>query len=399
VELFFSRKIGISDDGGQIPIEAGVRLSGKIGDRTNVGFLQMRSERVSGEAPRNDYTVARLNQEFDNRSALGALIVSREGDGSYLVDDRDDHNRTYAIDARLGIGEDGLISGYIAKTDTPDRDGKDHSLLLQGQYNSVAWSNNVAYSEVGEDFNPEVGFLSRTDYRKFSFRSQRRFRPDNFWGLHELRPHVSYRGFWDFDGNYETGFLHIDNHWEWRSGMQISTGVNFTHEDVRTAFEIIDGVFVPIGEYDNEELQLAFKSDQGAPLSLDVSMRVGGFFSGDRLSLEPKIRYRFSENFNTEFSWNYNDIDLDTPDGDFEVNVGRLRISYSFTPKIALEALIQYDDRGDSVASNIRFSWLQSANAGLYLVYNELSSDEDFPGDDTRREFIIKYSRIIDVLN
>ena len=399
VELFFSRKIGISDDGGQIPIEAGVRLSGKIGDRSNVGFLQMRSERVSGEAPRNDYTVARLNQEFDNRSALGALIVSREGDGSYLVDDRDDHNRTYAIDARLGIGEDGLISGYIAKTDTPDRDGKDHSLLLQGQYNSVAWSNNVAYSEVGEDFNPEVGFLSRTDYRKFSFRSQRRFRPDNFWGLHELRPHVSYRGFWDFDGNYETGFLHIDNHWEWRSGMQISTGVNFTHEDVRTAFEIIDGVFVPIGEYDNKELQLAFKSDQGAPLSLDVSMRVGGFFSGDRLSLEPKIRYRFSENFNTEFSWNYNDIDLDTLDGDFEVNVGRLRISYSFTPKIALEALIQYDDRGDSVASNIRFSWLQSANAGLYLVYNELSSDEDFPGDDTRREFIIKYSRIIDVLN
>ena len=115
--------------------------------------------------------------------------------------------------------------------------------------------------------------------------------------------------------------------------------------------------------------------------------------------MEPKIRYRFSENFNTEFSWNYNDIDLDTPDGDFEVNVGRLRISYSFTPKIALEALIQYDDRGDSVASNIRFSWLQSANAGLYLVYNELSSDEDFPGDDTRREFIIKYSRIIDVLN
>ncbi|MCZ6459036.1 MAG: DUF5916 domain-containing protein, partial [Gammaproteobacteria bacterium] len=174
VELFFSRKIGISDDGGQIPIEAGVRLSGKIGDRTNVGFLQMRSERVSGEAPRNDYTVARLNKEFDNRSALGALIVSREGDGSYLVDDRDDHNRTYAIDARLGIGEDGLISGYIAKTDTPDRDGKDHSLLLQGQYNSVAWSSNVAYSEVGEDFNPEVGFLSRTDYRKFSFRSQRR---------------------------------------------------------------------------------------------------------------------------------------------------------------------------------------------------------------------------------
>ena len=128
-------------------------------------------------------------------------------------------------------------------------------------------------------------------------------------------------------------------------------------------------------------------------------MRAGGFFSGDRLSLQPTIRYRISETFTTELSWNYNDIDLDTPDGDFEVNVGQLRLSYSFTPKIALETLIQYDDRDDSVASNIRFSWLQSANAGLYIVYNELSNDEDFPGDDTRREFIIKYSRIIDLLN
>ena len=370
-----------------------------MGDRTNVGVLQMRSEGVAGEAPRNDYTVVRLNQEFNNRSALGALVVSREGDGSYLIGDDDDHNRTYALDGRLGIGENGLISGYVAKTDTPGREGRDHSFALRADLNTQDWSNNVSYTQVAENFNPEVGFLARSDYRKVSLGALRRIRPDDLWGLHELRPHASFRGFWDTDGSYQTGRLHVDNHWEWRSGNEIHTGVNFTHEAVETPFEIVSGVTVPAGEYDNEELQLVFRSDRGAPLSAGITVRSGGFFSGNRFALEPQIRYRIGETFNAELSWDYNRIDLDTPDGDFDINVGRLQMAYSFSPKIALEALIQYDDRNESVTTNIRFSWLQSAKAGFYLVYNELDVGRDFTTEDTRREFILKYSRIIDLLN
>ncbi|MGK0222999.1 MAG: hypothetical protein ACI9ON_002242, partial [Limisphaerales bacterium] len=82
----------------------------------------------------------------------------------------------------------------------------------------------------------------------------------------------------------------------------------------------------------------------------------------------------------------------------FEVNVGRLRLSYSFTPKVSLQALVQYDDRNNLVATNFRFSWLQSANAGLYLVYNELDDDSIVGPMEKRREFTLKYSRIIDLL-
>jgi hypothetical protein len=89
---------------------------------------------------------------------------------------------------------------------------------------------------------------------------------------------------------------------------------------------------------------------------------------------------------------------LPVANGDFEVNVGRLRLSYSFTPKILLQALVQYDDRTDLVATNIRFSWLQSANAGLYLVYNEIDDENVVGPIEKRREFAIKYSRIIDLL-
>ena len=398
VELFFSRRIGISDDGDQIPIDAGLRLSGRVGSATNVGLLYMSTEAVPGIAPANDFAVARVNQELKNRSSIGALFVGREGDGSLLPPGSDDHNRTYAIDGRWGIGENVDLEAWAAKTDTPGLSGSDDAFSVQANYNSAAWTNILAYTQVGAGFNPEIGFLARSNYRKIFGLLFRRVRPDDLWGLHEMRPHVSYESYWDFDDFQESAKLHIDNHFEWESGLEIHTGVNATVEGVKEAFDIVDDVTVDPGTYKHEEIQLVFFTNQAAPLSFGLNLTAGGFFGGDRLFVQPSIKYRIGETFSTELVWAHNDIDLPVTNGEFEVNLAKLRISYSFTPKILLQALVQYDDVNDVTATNFRFSWLQSANAGFFVVYNE-ANEFDSRGRDTGKEFIIKYSRIFDVLN
>jgi hypothetical protein len=358
----------------------------------------MRSEAVAGVAPENDYSVVRVNQELANRSSIGGIFVQRDGDGSVNGDEGSDYNRTYAIDGRWGIGEKILIEGYVAATETPGMRGDDKAYRLRGRYQSKEWNNSVSYTKVGDNFNPEVGFLTRDNYEKFDFLIFRTIRPENLWGLHELRPHVAFRGFWDDEGFYESGFIHVDNHWEWPSGFEIHTGINFTHQGVKNAFEINSGTFVEPGEYDHEELALVLLTDQSAPLSLESRATIGGFFGGDRVSVGATVHYRIGEAFTSALTWNYNDIDLPVMNGDFEVNVGRFRATYSFTPKIQLQALIQYDDRTDLLATNIRFAWLQSANAGLYLVYNEIDDETIVGPIEKRREFVIKYSRIVDLL-
>lgn len=397
VELFFSRRIGIGAGGVPIPIVGGVRVSGKIGSRTNVGFLQMRSEKVDGVAPENDFTVARVSQEFKNRSSLGAIIVNRAGDGSINGDKDDDYNRTYGIDGRLGLGQYGMLSGFVAKTKTPGLNGKDHAFRMRGDYNSDAWTSRIHYTEVGEDFNPEVGFLSRRDYRALEVFTMRRFRPQNWAGIYELRPHVAYRTFRNFDGYHVTSFVHADNHWEWKSGFEIHTGVNFFHEGVQTPFDIVDGITVDAGEYDDHELALVLITDQSAPLSFRLSARKGGLFGGDRLGFEPTIRYRIGDAFTSELAWNHNDIDLG-PGREFKVDVARLRLSYSFTPKISIQALVQYDKRSELLATNLRFSWLITADTGLYVVYNEVDDDSFGAPRKPRKEFIVKYSYLFDLL-
>lgn len=397
VELFFSRRIGLADDGTVIPIEGGLRLSGKLGNRTNVGLLHMRTEAVDGVVPANDFSVMRINQELASRSSLGAIYIERDGKGGPTAENYDDYNRTYGIDGRWGIGDNVLLTAYAAKTDTPGLDGKDHAFSLRGEYNSEQWLNFVHYAEVGDTFNPEVGFLTRRNYRKGEFLILNRYRPDNLWGLQEIRPHMSYKGWWSFDGHHQSGVWHIDSHFEYKSGLEFHTGVNFIHEGVLEPFDIIEGETVTPDDYNSEEFQWVFFTNQGAPLSFQLDGRVGGFFGGDKVTLQPTIKRRIGEKFNSELSWNYNRIDLDTGNGAFDINVGILRLAYSFTPKMSLETIVQYDDRTDSLATNIRFAWLQAANTGLYLVYNEVDEDR-LAIKRNRREFIVKFNHIFDIL-
>ena len=407
VELFFSRRIGVGAGGAQLPIDGGARLSGKIGGNTNIGLLQMRTESIDGRISQNDFSVARLSQELGNRSTIGMMYVERNGDGSGAGLTRDnageDYNRTMSVDGRWGIGDTTLITGWAARTETPGLENRDAAGGMQVAYQDEDWNLDAGYSEVRENFNPEVGFLSRRAFRKWTAGWRYRYRPEDWWNLHELRPHMNYRGYWGFDGFQETGYLHVDNHWEFESGMEIHTGMNFTLEGVREPFEIVDGVWVPAGTYEHSEIQPVFWTDQSAPLSLNVRGNIGGFFGGDRVTTDTTLRYQLDERFSTEVSWNRSDISLPVHNGDFVVDLARVRVSYSFTPSISLQTLVQYNNRDDVVAANVRFAWLQSANAGLYLVYNEV---DEFSGlnmphqeRENARQFIIKYSRILDIFN
>jgi hypothetical protein len=393
VELFFSRRIGIND-GAEVPIDGGIRLSGTVGTGTNLGFLYMSDEGVPGAAAQNDFVVARVNQELPNRSSIGAIFVGRDGDGSINGSPSDDKNQAYAIDGVWGVGENVLLQGYFAKTDTPGLTDDDFAFSARADYDSPEWWAWAAYTEVREDFNPEVGFLRRDDYRRGQALIMRRFRPNG--ALLEVRPHMSLSNYWDLDGFLETSFQHYDVHWEFKNGYRIDTGVNYLKDGLKDPFEIIDGVFVPAGIYSGNEAQFRGNTNRGAPLSFEAQLNVGKRFGGDRVVFQPSVNYRIGETFSTELTYVYNKFDLPIAGGDFNVSLSRLRLSYSFTPQMLLQALIQYNDQDEVLSTNVRFSLLRTANSGLFVVYNEF--DEQYPGaPPTGREFIIKYNYLFDV--
>jgi hypothetical protein len=403
VDLFFSRRIGLNENGEEIPIIAGGRVSGKVG-LWNVGLLNMQTREVGFDdsaagrtVPSNNFGVVRLSRELPNRSAVGGIFVSRAGFGDFAIDE--DHNQTYAVDGKWGIGRNSLISGFLARTETPGVDGRDYAFNLRSRVLYPKWDLDTGYQEVGGDFNPEVGFLARRGYRKPDVRVMTRFRPKNFLKLQEVRPHATYRGYWGFDGFQETGYSHLDTHWQFRNSSEVHTGMNLTREGVRVPFEIFPGIFVPPGTYDNAEAQLVYMTNQGAPVSLNLQTFIGGFFSGERVTVNPTLRIRPSEIFQLEVAYSRNDVNL--PQGNFETNLVRTRVSYSFSTRVFTQALVQYNDRADIWSMNLRFGWLQAANTGLFIVYNDSRGLYDlYPNrpERTDRSFTVKFSRMFDLL-
>lgn len=401
VELFFSRRIGIGPAGEAIPILGGARMSGQVAG-LNVGLLNMQTEEVAGAAAANNFSVARVRKDLPNRSSVGLMATNRLSTSSVTLDREGDDlpadgNQTVALDGRYGIGEYLNLSGFVARTFSPHLSGQEYAYNLNVSYVSNVWRLNSTYTEVADNFNPEMGFLRRSsEYRKLTGLVWYTWRPEALIGLHEIRPHVSYQGFWDFTGFQEGGRWHIDTHWEWKNGHEIHTGINLTREGVHDVFEISRDVFVEPGTYDHAEAQLVFITNQGAKISFSSRNFIGGFFGGWRNNLSGILRVRANEALTAEFNLSYNDISL--PGGDFVTNLFRARVSYSFTPRLYVQSLFQYNDSAEIWSANLRLGWLQAANTGLFIVFNEVSETTEIFGAPQQRSITIKYSRLFNVL-
>ena len=132
----------------------------------------------------------------------------------------------------------------------------------------------------------------------------------------------------------------MDNHLEFRSGYEIHTGINFTKEGLIEDFDIFPSksIVVPKSTYDHMEAQLYYTSPPTSKISFSVMNYIGGFFGGDRISSSPRLKIRFGDKFNSEISYNYNNVNL--PGGNFITYLSRSRLTYSFNPKMYMSSTL-----------------------------------------------------------
>ena len=188
VDLFFTRRIGIDTLGNPVPIIGGGRLSGRMGAAT-IGLLQIFTDDAPN-AQAQSFSVGRVSREYGGRSRIGAIAVQRQA-----TNDGDDVNRTFGVDGRVGLGDAWTVDWWGATSETPGRTGDDLAYSARAGYQTSAWNNGFRYVQVGEDFNPEVGFLNRTGgYRFYDISFMRIVRKREWPWLKQWNPHTNYRG-------------------------------------------------------------------------------------------------------------------------------------------------------------------------------------------------------------
>ncbi|MCP5115713.1 MAG: hypothetical protein GY953_33210 [bacterium] len=397
VELFFSRRIGIDPSGAEVPIDAGVRLSGKAGPY-NIGVLNMLTRDVDGVTPANNFTVMRVSREFRNRSSVGVIGVNRQSvDNSPFART---YNRTFGVDANIGIGRYANWFSYVAQTATPGLEGDDRAFSSAVDYDDENHRVNAGYIEVGRNFNPEVGFVKRVGYRKPYFGYRYTFRPEGK-RLRSYAPHFQWNSWYTRHSNVkESGFEHYHLDSRWQDGSRLGIAWNRNFERLDQPFEVFPGISVTPGRYQFGEAVLNYGTDPTARFFASGNASTGDFYGGTITSFSVNGGYNHSKN--VILSGGYLRSFIRLPEGDFNTDLVGLRFQWSFTPKKYLQSFTQYNSRTRQVGSNIRLALLSTSSTGFFLVFNTRVATLNFldPHDVRRRTqdrvLFFKYSYLFD---
>jgi hypothetical protein len=387
VRIFHSRQIGIAG-GEEVPIIAGGKLTGRAGD-WNVGLLNVQTAEhefldedgeVEDIEPTTNWTVARVTKNIGDRSNLGVIFTNRQSSA-------DDWNRVVGFDTTLNPNQNMSINGYFTASDNPGDDTDNWAGGGAFNWRGPIWRFSAGYDEIRENFDPQVGFLTRRGVRKLNPQITFEPRPGKISWVRNLTFEARNNLFALTDGTLETwdgsyrffGFRTMSEDW-------FSFSFNPTYERLFEPFEVQDGIIIPVGEYTFHDWSIFANSSDARPVNVSWRFSRGGFFDGDRLNSNVTVNYRPSPYFRSETEWGYNDVDL--PGGSFTTHVVRQRFNVSLSPNLSVNSFIQYLDTEGLLSMNTRFNWIYKPGADIFVVYNQNWLD----GGTQDRALIFKFT-------
>jgi hypothetical protein len=387
--LFFSRRIGL-DQSREVPLRAGGRATGKVG-RFTFGALNVQTG--DHEAPRIEaanFTVLRAKSDLFGRSSIGAMFTHRTA-----TPGRAGSNDGYGIDTSLSFSSSLRADAYIAGTRTEGRSGNNVSYRGYVDYNADRYGLQLERLVVEPNFLPEVGFVRRTDMGRYFGQARYSARPRTVPFLRRISTFASLNYVTNttkrLDTREATGRIET----EFTSSDLLSVGYTDNFERLVRPFTIAPGVTVPIGAYDFYTTRVSYTAGQQRPVSGEIVLETGAFYNGDRTSITLNSgRVQVTPQISLEPSFSVNRVML--PQSEVTLKVGRLRATYTLTPRMFVSGIVQYNSAGSSFGSNVRFRWEYRPGSELFVVYTD-----DFDTDARtnmpslrNRAFVVKANRL-----
>jgi len=384
---FFTRRIGLDQNGDPQKIDYGVKLNGQAGSQ-DVALLQIRTG-GEGTEPGEDFTAARVKRHMLRQSYIGALYTRREAhqnDPGTLIAPLGTFKplNTIGLDYRFGTttfrGSQNLeTSGYYLDTTNPLNTGKSAAWGAIVNYPNDRWVAQMLYSEVQENYAPAVGYTLRNGYRRYV--PQFRFQPRpgriggrSRWGVQQFQYGVT--------GDVQ--LLTAGNAWLQRAWDVTVFQANMTSQDqiqvhVLPNYQQLDRNFLIASsptsrnvllrgtDYNFTRYRVVLGSAQRRKFAATTTVETGRFYSGtrDQLILDTALRPRTGVVLYMYGEWNK----IGLPQARFTTKLYRAILDTQFNPWIQLSNNIQYDSVSAVMGWQSRFRWILRPGNDLYVVY------------------------------
>jgi hypothetical protein len=337
--------------------------------------------------------VLRLRQSLGDgdRRTIGLIGLNKDSPGP-------EHYRAGGFDWQYALTDHLSSAGYVAKTETPGLRGRDYAGSADLLYQSPVIQARTSYTDIGDNFNPEMGFSTRVGERKLQSELLGYFNLD--WGLlHYFTVINDFNHVVDQQGRLESQV--------WLRELTFITvhreGIALLSYDTRRVLTLPlvlhKGVVIPPGEYRYVNRFIGLASDYSKPLGITVRYDTGDFYDGHRLEQVVGIVYRPVRGMDVELTWDSNQVR--TPHGRFISDLYYADISYSPTTSVLLRSLVQWN-REDNFRANFLIGWTYRPGSSVYLVYNDVRDIDPSRLETTAssvvpgRSYILKISRRFD---
>jgi len=358
VELFYSRRVGLADDGTPIPLDAGARLHGRSGSY-RAGVLAVRT---GGDEDATDL-VARVTRDVLSRGRVGAMVTSQ-----YLPDETGRWSAGLDLQLPFLVGGQNLVaSGYGATSH--EGTGSSEAWGLFVDYPND-WSDSyLGVSRVGEGFDPALGFVREDGIQRYTGGFQFFPRPRGL-GVRRLnlKP-IAWEVANDLDGErayaaYEIRPLGV----EFESGAEVELNLQRFVDAPGERFEIFPGSVIRPGSYTYDRIEARFLSSAGRRWTLDLTGSAGEFYDGTATELEASVELRSAPHLITFVDYSVQSVRR--PQSDFTTQVARVGVDLAASPRFGGSVLTQWENESNRLSVNARVHWTPQPGSDVYLAWS-----------------------------
>jgi hypothetical protein len=386
---FFSRRIGLNS-----PVQAGARLSGKLGNNWRIGLMDLQTGEKD-EVQAGNFTVAALQRQVFSHSNITAFLVNKQ-----VMNVQNDtsfkgytFNRVAGLEYNLASADNRWTGKtFYHQSFYPGAKGNAAVLAANITYATQYLNATLNQALVGADYLAEVGYIRRKGYYEINPMFQYRFFPSSS-KIANHGPAAKLDMLFDPAMKLTDRETQLIYQVEWINKSIIQADIKETYLKLQAPFDPTNTGGVPLAVNEQfywKEMGVSFSSDIRKLFNYAVTSRYGGYFNGTRLTVTGQVFYRVQPYGSLSIMTTYNKISMPSPYNSAEFILIGPRLDFTFTDKLFFTSFVQYNNQIDNINLNLRFQWRFAPVSDLFIVYTENS----FPGDYRikNRGLVIKLS-------
>ena len=386
---FFSRKIGLDDDGNTIPIIYGARLSGNLNKNLRIGLMNTQTQEQ--ELPGNNYSSFALHRRILKRAVLRGYFHNRVGytDGSVQ---EDNFNRIGGLEFNYS-SEDSkwrAVTGY-GLAFSNENQNENHLFNLFGGYGGRAFNVMVNISGLGDNYINDFSLIPRQKHYDALEDTTYILGFNHWWATmgYKFYPEntfINQHGFsltTNGDRTATSNELIQDKHqlsYKFLMKNTSTLDLTYAHEGVNLLY--------PFGFTDNEPLpaqlyrfdygQIKYVTDRRREIKLTSGFRYGSFYNGTRTEFSLAVDYRVQPWGNFSLNFVQNDLEFSGNYGAEQLLLFGPKAEINFSKNFFWTTFMQYNTQSDNFNINSRLQWRYMPMSDLFIVYSDNYMVEHF---------------------